>query len=92
MGGYFDSDLSIGWLKKTIHEVPSACSRSPCRQRRAAIKNANVVQAKKSAFEDIFARWVFAIDPPAIVDYKLGEGDLRKSMSPLPYCALCHIW
>ena len=40
-------------------------------QRRASVKNANIVQPKKASLEEVLAEAVFAIDPPGKVQRKL---------------------
>ena len=49
------------------------------RQRRTAVKHADVVQAEESALEGVFARTILAIEPPGEVEQQL----LKTALQPL---------
>ena len=58
-------------------------------QRRAAVEDANVVEAEEAALEDVHAFGVFAVHPPGEVQQQLVEDALQKcSRSPRPRCFL----
>ena len=57
------------------------------RQRRAAVEDADVVQAQEAALEDVLAEAVLAVHPPAEVQRQLAEDRLRNSRSPSPRSA-----
>ena len=40
-------------------------------QRRAAVKDADVVQSKEAAFKEVLAKAIFAVHPPAEVQHQL---------------------
>src|SRR5208337_3711668 len=55
------------------------------RQRRAAVKDADIVQPKKAALEQALAETVLAVQPPAEVPRKLAEHALQKrDVGPAP--------
>src|ERR1700739_1609646 len=66
-----------------------ALERHPCRsvrllkmpsarEGRTPIKDPNVVQSQESAFKDVLAKTVFAIDPPCEIDDELMKDPLEK--------------
>src|SRR6185369_4388905 len=48
-----------------------------CGERRAAVEYADVVQAKKAAFESIFAGTVFAVQPPGEIEQQFLKAPLK---------------
>src|SRR5580658_3233884 len=48
------------------------------RQRRIAIKHADIVQSKKASFEHVPAIGIFSVDPPCKVEQQLVEDALEK--------------
>ena len=48
------------------------------RQRRAAVEDADVVEAEEAALEDVLAEAVLAVDPPGEVQQQLAEGALQE--------------
>ena len=59
--------------------MPSACSRvPPVGQRLRAVEDADVVQAKEAAGEEIVALGVLAIDPPGEIEQQLLESALEE--------------
>src|SRR6266851_3572360 len=67
-----------------IQPVPSACSMwPPVGRGSAAVEDADVVQAQKSALENVAAFAVLAVDPPGEVEHQLVEDPLKK-------CAITH--
>ena len=74
-----------GIVRRQLHgdlEHVLAEQRDPCRtvsllqvstggQRSAAVEDADIVQAQKTAFEEVFAKAVFAVHPPAEVQHQL---------------------
>jgi hypothetical protein len=70
---------SMFWQYIAIHAVPSACSsRAAGRQRRAAVEDADVVEAEEAALEDVVAPRVLAVDPPGEVQQQLVEDALEE--------------
>ena len=68
-----------------IQLVPSDCSKLPAgRQRRAAVKHADVVEPEESALENVVAFGVLAIDPPGEIQQQFVEYAFEKFVSPLP--------
>ena len=62
-----------------IQLVPSDCSRwPPVGSGRAAIEHADVVEAEKSALEDVHALGVLAVHPPGEVEQQLVEDALEE--------------
>src|SRR5215469_7957233 len=49
-----------------------------CRQRCAAVKHADVVEAQKATFEDVFAKAVLTVHPPVEVHHEFGKHPLEK--------------
>src|SRR6266853_1976351 len=47
-------------------------------QLRAAVENADVVEAQKAAFKDVLAEAVLAVDPPAEIEHQLRKRSLEK--------------
>src|SRR3984893_7776090 len=66
-----------------IHRHPTGTVRlfdvAAGRQRGAAVEQADVVQAKKSALENVPAFGVLAIDPPGEVQHQLVKHPLQES-------------
>ena len=78
----------IGWIalhqldadfEHVLTEQRHPCGRvglfeiAPSRQRRAAIEDANVVEAQEAAFEKVLAEPVLAVCPPREIQRELGE-------------------
>ena len=53
-------------------------------QRCAAVEDPDIVQAQKTAFKDIAAGPVFAVDPPGKIEHQFLKGLFQKSKSPFP--------
>ena len=53
--------------------------RSPGRQRRAAIEDADVVEAEEAAGEDVPAGGILAVDPPVEVQHQALERSLEEA-------------
>ena len=67
------------WVKRAIHAVPSACSRwPPVGSGRAAVEDADVVEAEEAPLEHVLAESVLAIHPPGEVQQELVEGRLEE--------------
>ena len=67
---------------QAVHRHPAGAVRlvdvAAGRQRRAAIEDADVVQAEKAALEDVAPFGVLAIDPPGEVQHQLVEDAFEK--------------
>src|SRR2546428_13523722 len=53
-------------------------------QRRAAVEDPNVIQAEKSALEDVTPFSIFAVDPPDEVEQELVEHPLQEVAVAFP--------
>ena len=62
------------------------------RQRRAAVEDADVVEAEEAAFEHVAARAVLAVDPPGEVHQQLAGSTLEEVQVPLATSDLLHAY
>ena len=62
------------------------------RQRRAAVEDADVVEAEEAALEHVLAEPVLAVHPPGEVQQSLLNAALRKSRSTSPRRACSVRW
>ena len=53
-------------------------------QRRAAVEDADVVEAEEAALEDVLALGVLAVHPPGELSSSLWKTRSRNARSPLP--------
>src|SRR6267154_4203129 len=75
----FQSD---GQEVQRIHSHPTGSVRlfdiAACGQRRAAVEDADVVQAEKTALKNVHAVGIFAVYPPGKVQHQLVEDTLQE--------------
>ena len=89
-------------LERDAHQV-QAVHRHPARavglvdvpagrQRRAAVEDADVVEAEEAALEDVAALGVLAVHPPGEVEHQLVEDALEEREVAAPPLRLRSIW
>src|SRR5262245_4614757 len=67
---------------------------SPCWQRRAPVKYANIVKTKKSSFENVFSGEVFPVYPPREIEKQFMKNCFKKNrvcLSPNFFFYCVHI-
>ena len=62
-----------------IQAVPSDWLMAARRQRLAAVEDADIVEAEKTALKDVAALGVLAVDPPGEIQHQLVENAPEKS-------------